>query len=136
MADLIEFPADATDLDFLPEPADPYRAYARPGTRRYPMLAFAFPDGSITSYRFSDMRRMEYEPADAPDGLDVLDLHFSWPWAKAPATVRIEGRNLLDLVYFVGEELTGWLRVLPEGQPAKDPAMPVITRITLPDGEA
>ena len=134
MADLIDFPADATDLDFLPEPGDPYRAYARPGTRRYPMLAFAFPDGSITSYRFSDIRKMGFSPADMPDGLDVLNLHFSWPWAEASATVRIEGRNLLDLFYFVGEELTGWLRVLPEGHQVKDPATPVITRIILPTG--
>ena len=132
MADLIEFPADSTDGQRLPEPADPYRAYARPGTKRYPMLSFAFPDGCINSYRFSALSQMEFSPANAPDGLDVLRMFFSLPWATEPATVLVEGRNLLDLVYFVGEEVTGWLRVLPEGQQLKDPAMPVITRIVLP----
>jgi hypothetical protein len=134
MADLIEFPNDLPDMERLPEPPDPYRAYARPGTRRYPMISFVQPNG-ITCYRFSDIRRTEFSPAAMPGGLDVLKLHFSWPWAKTSATVLVEGRNLLDCVYFIGEELTGWLRVLPDGQQVKDPATPVITRIVLPPGE-
>ena len=100
------------------------------------MLSFAFADGCITSYRFAALSRMEFAPAETPEGLDLLRLHFSWPWATEPATVRVEGRNLLDLLYYVGEELTGWLRVLPAGQQVQDPALPVITRITLPPGIA
>jgi hypothetical protein len=136
MADLIEFPADSPDMERLPEPPDPYRAFARPGTKRYPMLTFVFPDGSLNSYRFTDIHRMDFSPADSLDGLEVFNLHLSLPWAKEPATVMVEGRNLLDCVYFVGEELTGWLRVLPAGQQVKDLDTAVITRIVLPPGEA
>ena len=74
MADLIDFPAVSDPLP-LPEPGDPYRAYAPPGNERHFMLILVFPDGSMTSYRFSDIHQMDFSPACAPDGLDVFNLH-------------------------------------------------------------
>ncbi len=99
------------------------------------MLTLIFPDGSMFLYRFSDIEKMDFSPADAPDGWDVLNLQFAWSWATKLATVRIEGRNLLDLTCHVGQQATRWLRMLAPGQPVKDPAMPVITSIVLPPND-
>jgi hypothetical protein len=135
MADLFDFPSVTTEPDPLPCQDDPYQAFARPGGERFPMLTLIFPDGSMFLYRFCDIEKMDFSPADAPDGREVLNLQFAWSWATQLATVRIEGRNLLDLTYHVGQHSTRWLRMLASGQQIKDPAAPVITRIDLPPGE-
>lgn len=99
------------------------------------MLTFILAQDSMVGYRFSDIEKMEFTPAHAPEGLDVLNLQFAWSWATQLETVRIEGRNLLDLTYRVGDQSTRWLCMLAQGQQVKDPATPVITRIVLPPGE-
>ncbi len=136
MADLFDFPSLATEPDPLPYPDETYQAFDRTGGQRFPMLTLILAQDSMVGYRFSDIEKMEFTPAHAPDGLDVLNLRFAWSWSTQLETVRIEGRNLLDLTYSVGEQSTGWLRMLPLGQSVKDPATPVIIRIDLPPGEA
>ncbi len=132
MADLFDFPSVTTEPDPLPYPDESYQAFDSTGGQRFPMLTLILAQDSMVGYRFSDIEKMEFTPAHAPDGLDVLNLRFAWSWATQLETVRIEGRNLLDLTYHVGQQATPWLRMLATGQPVKDPAMPVITRIVIP----
>jgi hypothetical protein len=136
MADLFDFPSVTTEPDPLPCPDETYQAFDRTGGQRFPMLTLILAQDSMVGYRFSDIEKMEFTPAHAPDGLDVLNLRFAWSWATKLATVRIEGRNLLDLTYRVGQHSTPWLRMLAADQSVKDPAAAVITRIDLPPGEA
>lgn len=113
----------------------PIKPSASTNGQRFPMLTLILAEDSMIGYRFSDIEKMEFTPAHTTDGLDVLNLRFAWSWATQLATVRIEGWNLLDLTCRVGQQSTGWLRMLPTGQQVKDLAAAVITRIVLPPGE-
>jgi hypothetical protein len=95
MADLFDFPSVTTEPDPLPYPDEPYQAFDRTGNERFPMLTLILAQDSMVGYRFSDIEKMDFTPAHAPDGLDVLNLQFAWSWATPLATVRIEGRNSL-----------------------------------------
>jgi hypothetical protein len=100
------------------------------------MLAFVFPNGSMTSYRFSDLKRMDFTPVEMTQTCDVLNLWFSLSRTTGLVKVQIEGRNFFDHCYHLGEQQIRWLRMLPPSQEIKDPARPLITRIILPPGEA
>ena len=132
MAELLEFPTHPSEVDHLPEPADPYRAHARPNAAPAVSLAFCRADGRITSFPTSMLRQADFAPAGSTHSLDLLTFQFSEPILKQSVTVRVEGRNLLGLFSLLSEDAIRWLRELPEGWPLDDPTMPVITRITLP----
>lgn len=133
MVDLIEFPTPIKDPHALPEKGDDYRAFAPVTAQPHFMLAFVFPDGSLTSYRFSDLQQMNFTPAKMTQTCDILNLRFSLTRATGLVDVRVEGRNFFDHCYHLGEQQIRWLRMLPPGWEVNDPRAAVITRIVMPE---
>ncbi len=66
MADLIEFPAGEVAPDDLPRPGDCYRAYACWEDYRPLMIAFVFPDWSITAMPYANLQRQRFKPLGEP----------------------------------------------------------------------
>jgi hypothetical protein len=126
MADLIDFPTLPNDPDALPEPGDAYQAFSPPTPHPYLSLALLFPDGSIYGYQLRNLEQYDFAPSQKPSGSDVLNLYFA---GSSLTEIRIEGRNLFELCYYLGEQRIRWLRLLADGQDIKDPNAPVITRI-------
>jgi hypothetical protein len=128
MAELIDFPDCPASFDELPEPGDPYRAFGPPADQPHLTLFFALPDGSMQGFKYPALERISYDPADSPDGPERISMMFR---LMQPAEVLIEGRNLFDLCYYLGEHRTHWLRMIADGQMVHAPDMPVITRVVI-----
>jgi hypothetical protein len=133
MADLIDFPSYPASPDDLPQPGDAYRAFAPPAAHTHLMLMFVFPDGLIEGFKFSTLERIDFIPAASPHGVERLRMLFR---VSPPVEVWIEGRNLWDLHYHLGQHQTRWLRMLAEEQGINGTDTPAITSITInPPGE-
>ncbi len=81
MADLFDFPSVTTEPDPLPCQDEPYQAFDRTDGQRFPMLTMILTQDSMVGYRFSDIEKMDFTPAQKPERLDVLNLRFAWSWA-------------------------------------------------------
>ena len=126
-----EIPA-MDDLAPLPQPGDPYQAYARPENKSLLMLRFLLRDTSVEGFAYSDLRRTRMLPGGDPGGAPVLVLRF----VEAIVTeVRIEGRHLDLLADMLAYHRVAWLRELPPGKMHHEKNAAVLTRITLSELE-
>ena len=116
------------DLASLPQPGDPYQAYARPENKSLLMLRFLLRDTSVEGFAYSDLRRTRMLPGDKPEDGPVLVLRF----VEAVITeVRIEGRHLDLLADMLAYHRVAWLRELPPGKMHHEKNAAILTRITL-----
>lgn len=122
-----EMPA-AEAVSPLPSPGDVYKAHARPSHREettlYCLPSNALPRG-IAWHAYDSVR---FEPPAKPGGGPVLVVRFT---GAEPLDVMIEGRNLNDLFFQLGQNRILWIRELPTGKDFKDDSMTVITRLTI-----
>ena len=120
--------------DPLPRPGDKYRAHARFLNRLSAdqrLIHFVLKDFTSEGFAYADLRRLRVLPAADPGQGPVLLLRF----VEAEITdVRIEGRNLEDIHYWIGEGAMPWVWEQPDGFRLGDDKAAVITRITI--GEA
>ena len=71
-------------------------------------------------------------PPTAAVGSPVIELRF----VEAVVTeVRIEGRNLEDIHYWISEGVMPWIWEQPKGFKPREDGVPVITGITMTEGE-
>jgi hypothetical protein len=121
--------------DPLPKPGDAYRAHARFLNRLSSdarMIHFVRKDFSCEGYAYDDLRRIRWVPPAEPGGGPVLVLRF----VEAVITeVRITGRNLDDLHYWISEGTMPWAWEQPEGFRTRDATVTVITGITIKEEE-
>jgi hypothetical protein len=121
--------------DPLPSPGDAYRACAAylnrlaAGER---LIHFVDKDCFSVGFCYSDLRRIRWAKGDKPGGGPVLWLRF----IDAVITdVGINGRNLDDIRYYIGEGTMPWVWQQPDGFKARDDAMAVITGFTFTEKE-
>jgi len=116
--------------DPLPKPGDTYRAHARFLNRLssdQKLIHFVDKDCWCEGYAYSDLRRVRWVKGDNPAGGPVLELRF----VEAEITeVRVEGRNLEDIHYWISEGTMPWVWEQPPGFKSRDDNAVVITRIT------
>ncbi len=116
--------------DPLPRPGDGYRAHARFLNRLgndQKMIHFVDKDCWCEGYAYSDLRRVRWVKGDSPASSPVLELRF----AEAVTTdVRIEGRHLEDIHYWISEGTMPWVWEQPTGFRSRDDNTVVISRIT------
>ncbi len=121
--------------DPLPRPGDAYRPHARFLNRLSAdpkLIHFVTKDLTREGYCYSDLRRVSWLPADDPGDGPVLALRF----VEAVVTeVRITGRNLDDLHYWISEGCMPWIWERPDGFRARDDAATVITGIAFQEIE-
>lgn len=128
-------PTPAKKSDPLPRPGDPYRAHARflnRLTADTPMIYFVLGDFTYEAFRYSDLRRLRWLPSGKPGQGPVLRLRF----CEAEITdVDVEGMQLLDVQYWIGQGLMPWLWEKPPGFKVRDNNATVITRITISEAK-
>jgi hypothetical protein len=126
-----EYQPPAKKSDPLPKPGDAYRAHARFLNRLNTeprLIHFVDKDCWSQGFAYSDLRRVGWLPAVEEGGGPVLGLRF----VEAEITdVRIEGRNLDDIRYWIDEGNMPWVWEQPRGFRTRDDKSVVITRITL-----
>jgi hypothetical protein len=127
--------APAKKADPLPKLGDPYRANARFLNRLQapqPLLHIVLANGDIDGFSYGDLRRVRFVEGEKPSDGPVLILRF----VEAVVTeVRIEGRNLDDIHYYISQHTIPWIWERPKGFYADDDAMTVIASITLTQSE-
>jgi hypothetical protein len=115
--------------DPLPMPGDAYRPHARFLNRLSTdpkLIHFVRKDFSREGFSYADLRRVRWLPASEPGGGPVLVLRF----VEAVITeVRITGRNLDDLHYWISEGSMPWVWEQPDGFRTRDDTATVITGI-------
>ena len=121
--------------DPLPRPGDAYRAHARFLNRLVSdpkLIHFVAKDYTCAGYSYADLRRVNWLPAGEPGGGPVLVLRF----VEAVITeVRLTGRNLDDLHYWISEGCMPWVWERPDGFRSRDDAATVITGIAFNEVE-
>ena len=103
------------DSDALPRPGDAYQAHSRAANKMQAMLCLIGMPPVQTCLAYSDLRWVGLLPPDKPGGGLTLLLRFI-----GVADVRIEGRNLDELVEPLRRHCLMWLRLqlptrLPQG---------------------
>ena len=121
--------------DPLPKPGDRYRAHPRflnrlsANTR---LIHFVLGDFTCEGFAYSDLRRLRWLTANDPGSGPVLVLRFM----EAEITdVRVEGRKLEDIHYYISEGTLPWVWEQPAGFRLRDDNAAVITRITISKAE-
>jgi hypothetical protein len=117
--------------DPLPKPGEAYRACAgylsRLNTDQR-MIHFVDRHFNIEGFSYSDLRRLRLIASDDPGGGLELVLVF----VEAEITeVRVCGRHLDDIHYWISEGLMPWLWEAPKDFHTKDQQATVITKITV-----
>lgn len=125
-----DYQPPAKKSDPLPRPGDAYRACARFLNRlstEQRLIHFVDKDGWAEGFAYSDLRRVRWIKGDDPASGPVLVLRF----IEAVITdVRVEGRNLEDIHYWISEGVMPWIWEQPAGFKTRDDRAVVITRIT------
>jgi hypothetical protein len=116
------------DLDLLPEPGDPYKAYGRPGNSAEGTLHVLFKDGSSRGFCWGNFDSVDM--VLVPGGTMLL-VRFN---GLEPTELRICGSNLERLRVLIGRLRIVWIREHPslrgfEGAAAVDDRAEVITGI-------
>jgi hypothetical protein len=112
------------ELDPLPGPGDPYKAYGRAENK--PLLTLSFlKDSAVEGFAYSDLRRMSWLPADTPSGR-VLMLRFV---ESVTTEVLLDGRNLELMHANLCRHRIPWVRMLPPGKMLSDKNAEVVTDI-------
>ncbi len=129
--DAAEEPPDVPAIDDLvplPQPGDPYKAYARPDNKSLLMLRFLKQDGVVEGFAYSDLRHTRMQPGDKPGDAPVLVLRF----VEAVVTeVRIEGRHMDVAADLLAYHRIAWLRELPAGKMHPEKNAAVFTRFII-----
>jgi hypothetical protein len=115
--------------DPLPKPGEAYRACAqhlsRLGTDQR-MLHFVRRNFDVESFSYADLRRIRWIAADDPGSGPEMVMVF----VEAEITeVRVSGRHLDDIHYWISEGLMPWVWEHPQGFHTKDQQATVITGI-------
>jgi len=130
-----EFQPPPKKSDPLPLPGDAYRAHARFLNRlsmEQRLIHFVRRDFSREGFSYADLRRVRWLPSPESGGSPVLVLRF----IEAVTTeVRISGRNLGDLHYWISEGTMPWVWEQPEGFTSRVDGMTVITGIVIEEVE-
>ena len=130
-----EYQAPPKKSDPLPKPGDGYRAHARFLNRlgnEQRLIHFVTSDFLCEGFAYSDLRRVRWVPGADAGGGPVIELRF----VEAVVTeVRIEGRNLDDIHYWISEGVMPWLWEQPKGFKPREDGVPVITGITIAEAE-
>jgi hypothetical protein len=131
----LDYQPPAKKSDPLPKPGDAYRAHARFLNRlsvEQRLIHFVDRECWYEAFAYSDLRRVRWLPPVDEGGGPVLELRF----VEAETTnVRIEGRNLEDIEYWIGEGTMPWVWEQPRGFKTRDDKAVVITRLTLQKAE-
>ena len=121
--------------DPLPRPGDRYRACARFLNRlssETRLIHFVLGDFTCEGFAYADLRRLRWLEASDPGSGPILVLRF----VEVEATeVRIEGRHLEDIHYYISEGSMPWVWEQPAGFRVRDDNAPVITRIAITEME-
>lgn len=117
--------------DPLPRPGDAYRACARFLNRlstEQHYLHFVDKDCFCQAYAYGDLRRIRWAVGTDATGGPVIELRFVV--GSLIVDVRIEGRNLEDIHYWIGEHAMTWVWEQPKGFKTKDDHAVVITKLS------
>jgi hypothetical protein len=114
--------------DALPLPGDEYVACGRIGNHAEPMLCFILRDQSYELFPYGDLVRVRLTAPSMPGAGRVIRMRFV---GDSVTDVRIEGRNLLELVHNLRRQRIPWLRETPTDRPFFDRRAVVITRIAI-----
>jgi hypothetical protein len=126
-----DYQPPAKKSDPLPKPGDDYRAHARFLNRlaeEQRFIYFVTSDFVCEGFAYSDLRRVRWLPPADDGGSPVIELRFV---EAAITDVQIEGRNMDDILYWIGEGVMPWLWAEPDGFKAKNDGLPVITRFNV-----
>ena len=95
------------------------------------MLTFLLSNGLLDSLPYAKLEQFALREGDAEGDKRML-LRFTSRRRNVfhrVADVRIEGRNLYDLLSYIGAHRVAWIRELPAGWEVADNTAPVVTRI-------
>lgn len=95
------------DVDPLPEPDAPYKAYGRPGNKPEVTLHVLFKDGSWRGFAWSNYDSVDMVPV--PGGIVVI-ARFN---GLEPTELRLCGSNLGRLHVLIGQNRIAWIREHP-----------------------
>jgi hypothetical protein len=126
-----DYQPPAKKSDPLPKPGDAYRAHARFLNRlsvEQRLIHFVDRECYYQAFPYSDLRGVRLVPPVEEGGGPVLELQFV---AAEITDVRIEGRNLEDIEYWIAEGTMPWVWEQPKGFKTRDDKAVVITRLTL-----
>lgn len=121
-------PDGAAKGDVLPQPGDPYVAFATPRGVAEPTLHVLLRDGTYRGFAWSNYDGIDLLAGEAPGSGPVLVLRFD---GLRPTEVRITGQRHGLLHAYLGQQRIGWIREKPEGKIIADAHAPVIEKITL-----
>jgi hypothetical protein len=127
-----DYQAPPKKSDPLPKAGDKeYRAQARFLNRlanEQRMIHFVTGECVYEGFAYSDLRRVRWLLPAEPGGSPVIELRF----VEAVITdVRIEGRNLEDIHYWISEGVMPWVWEQPKRFNTRGDNTPVITRISI-----
>lgn len=113
------------EVTLLPRPGDPYKAYGRPANQMLPTLYLLLANATIEGFPYANCDRITLLPSsDAGQG-PVLVIRFG------DTEVRLCGRNLDDLVSYVGFHRIAYIRERPPSREFLPPTATVITGIRI-----
>ena len=134
-AEIEDYQPPPKKSDPLPKPGDAYRPHARFLNRlsaEPKLIHFVRKDLTREGYAYSDLRRVSWQAPSEPGSGPVLVLRF----VEAVITsVRITGRNLDDLHYWISEGCMPWIWEQAGGIRARNDDATVITGIAFAESE-
>jgi hypothetical protein len=114
--------------DTLPLPGDEYVACGRVSNKPQLMLCFILRDQSYELFPYGDLVRVRLAAPSTPGAGRVIRMRFA---GDGVMDVKIEGRNLLELVHNLRRHRIPWLRETPTDRTFAAPRAVVITRIAI-----
>jgi hypothetical protein len=130
---LPEAPLPSLDnLDPLPQPGDPYKAFSRAANQMLPTLYLLMSDATSEGFAYANLDKCNLVK-DGPGQPPVIVLRF---YGVINSEVRIVGRNMALLYNYLGHHRILWIRQLPEDRNFRGlfaAAETVITGITISD---
>lgn len=126
-------PGPWDDFDPLPQPGDPYKAYARPSNKPEILLHVMLKDGFFRGFAWSNLDSVDTVSSESPGVGPVLVLRFA---GLMPTELRLCGSNLGKLHALVGQNRIVWIREHPsrrgfDGAGARDDKAEVITGVII-----
>ena len=121
--------------DPLPRPGDAYWPHARFLNRlssEQRLIHFVDKECWSEGFAYSDLRRLRWVSPESEGSGPAIELLFV---DTVITTVRIEGRHLEDIHFWISEGTMPWVREQPANYKTKDDNAVVITRITIKEEE-